>query len=190
MKALLELRKKMKRRKPDFVRQDIHKKTKLSKKWRKPKGYHAKMRQGKGGRRKTISTGYGTPKKVRGLTKEGLKPVLIRSLNLEGINAKEEGIIISSKLGSRKRVEIIKEAQKKGIAIINIKNADEYLKKIEDKLKVKEEQKKKRDEKKKEKEEKEKKKEAKDLTDKLSEEEKKEKDKIEKDKLLTKRESK
>ena len=43
--SLLELRRAMKRKKPDFIRQDSHKKAGLGAKWRKPKGIHSKMRK-------------------------------------------------------------------------------------------------------------------------------------------------
>ena len=189
LKNLLELRKKIKSKKPDFVRQDIHKKAKLKKKWRKPKGLHSKIRQCRKGKRKSVSTGYGSPKIVRGLTKDGLRPVIITSKNLEKVNKGEEGIIISSKLGNKKRIEILKKAKENGIKVINIKNIDDYIKNIDEKLRLKKEQKKGKE--KEEKGKKERKKESKaDLVTKVSEEEKKELEKKEKDKLLTKRDIK
>jgi len=204
MKELVELRNKIKKKKPDFIRQDAHKKTKLSKNWRKPRGYHAKIRLSKAGKRKAVTTGYGSPKKVKGLTKEGLKSILLRSANLE--NIKEEGIIISSKIGTKKRLGILKKAKENNLKIINIKNIDQYIKAVEDKMAAKKETKKKREKAKKEKAEKVKPKKGKDLADKVSEEDKKlssedekglekskisqkEQEKKEKDKLLTKRDA-
>jgi len=183
----LELRKRIKKKKPNFVRQDSHKKPKLAKNWRRPRGYHSKMRLGKAGKKLTVSTGYGSPKKAKGLTKEGLKPVLIRSVDIKDI--KEEGIIISSKLGTKKRLELLKQAKEKGLKVINIKNIDQYIKAIEDKMAAKKEAKKKKEKEKKEKAEKAKPKKKDDLADKVSEEDKKEKEKKEKDKLLTKRDA-
>ena len=186
------LRAKMRKKKPKFVRQDIHKKSKLSKKWRKPKGWHAKMRLGFRGKIKAISTGYGVPKKVRNLTKEGLRTILINSKQeLVKIKNKEEAIIISSKVGNKKRIDIIQEAQKNEIKIVNIKDIDAFLKKIEEMTKLKKELRKRKQETKKEKEKKETKKEKKeDLAAKVSDEEKKEQEKKEKDKLLIKRDVK
>ena len=45
IQRLLELRKRIKRKKPEFIRQDAHKKKSLESKWRKPKGLHSKMRE-------------------------------------------------------------------------------------------------------------------------------------------------
>ena len=42
MADLLKLRKRIKKKKPRFVRQDSHKKPKLKKKWKKPKGLQSK----------------------------------------------------------------------------------------------------------------------------------------------------
>ena len=54
----------MKKKKPKFIRQDAHKKGRLAKKWRKPKGLQSKMRLCKKGYRKRISKGYKSPKEV------------------------------------------------------------------------------------------------------------------------------
>ena len=43
LKEELELRKKIKSKKPDFIRQDFHKK-RLKKKWKRPRGLHSKVR--------------------------------------------------------------------------------------------------------------------------------------------------
>ena len=47
MKELLELKKKIKKKKPNFTRQETHKKSKLKKKWRRPKGIQSKLRLNK-----------------------------------------------------------------------------------------------------------------------------------------------
>ena len=49
--TLLNVRKEMKERKPEFIRQDNPKRMKLNYKWRKPKGVHSKIRHHFKGRR-------------------------------------------------------------------------------------------------------------------------------------------
>ena len=44
MKDKLQKRKEIKKKKPKFVRQEIGKQKKITKKWRKPKGLHSKVR--------------------------------------------------------------------------------------------------------------------------------------------------
>ena len=79
LNTLLELRSKMKNKKPVFIRQDNPKRPKLSDKWRKPKGIHSKIRHHFKGRRKMPSPGYKSPAEVKGLHATGLKIVMAYS---------------------------------------------------------------------------------------------------------------
>lgn len=186
LKELLELRKKTKSKKPNFVRQDFHKK-RLKKKWKKPRGLHSKVRLMFRGKPKKISTGFSAPKKVRGLHKSGLKPVLVNSLKDIGKMKKEvEGAVIGHNVGLKKKQELLKKLKETELKVLNIKDIDIYLKKVEDELKAKKEKKKELREKKEKKKEKKPKKDGK-LTEKITEEEKKEEEKKEKDKILTKK---
>lgn len=191
---MLKQRRAMKRKKPKFIRQDAHKKARVSNSWRRPKGIQSKMRLKRPGYRRSVEVGYGSPAAVKGLSREGLVPVVVKNIaDLEKIK-KGEAAVISSTVGQRKRIEILNKAKESGIKVLNIKNIDEYLKAVAEKIeKRKEEKKKATKDKEKKKEEKEKKaKEAEkkeDLAEKLSDEEKKEAEKKERDKLLTKKES-
>lgn len=204
IKQLLEVRKKIKRRKPFFIRQDAEKFKRIGFTWRKPKGLHSKMRLKYRGFRKSISVGYKSPLAVKHFDKSGLLPKLVASVQeLLKINNKSEGIIVSGKVGLRKRLEIIKEAQKLSIKILNIKDPAQFLKVCEDNLKERKEEKQKSDQEKKKKlkireekakeKQKEKKEQEKtstvekpeDLAEKIQKEE--EEKKKEMDKLLTKK---
>jgi len=185
LKEILGLRKKIKDKKPDFVRQDFHKK-RLKKKWRKPRGLHSKVRLMFKGKPRKISTGFGGPKKVRGTHRSGLKPILVVSLkDAVKIKKESEGAVIGSSVGLKKRYKLVKRLKEMQIKILNIKDVDAYLKKVEDGLKVRKEKKKSKKEKEKKKEEKPKKEEK--LSEKLTEEEKKKKEKKDKGKILTKK---
>ncbi len=189
IKDLIELRKKMKAKKPDFIRQDFHKK-RLKKKWLKPRGSDSKMRQKIKDKPKVVSTGYGSPKSIRGFDNSGLKPVIVSNTkSLEKINKEKEGIIIMRTVGKKKRYDIVKKASKNSITILNVKDVSGFLSRIEKELKERKGRKEKLKEKreKKKKEGKKEKKEEK-LADKLTEEEKKKEEKKEKDKILTKKE--
>ena len=198
---LIELRKKMKKKKPDFIRQDSHKKPEICPNWRKPRGMHSKIRLKKKGYRRMPNPGYRSPAEVRGFDRSGLVPVLLKNLGqLEGIDKDKQGIIISSSLGNKKRLEAMKLAKEKGIKILNIKDPEKYAKEAEESMKKKKELKKQKTEKKekKKKEAKEKPKEEKKEPEKaeeksgvegvLADEEKKAKEKKEKDKALIKKE--
>ena len=171
-----------------FTRQDAHKKVRLGNKWRKPKGLHSKMRLSKKGYNKSVSIGYGSPKSTRGLDKSGLKLIIIKSLKeIENINAKEECIAVAKTIGLRKKVEILKQAVKKSINVVNIKDVNKFLKDVEEKIKKSKEEKEKL-KKKKEIKEKEKSTKKKTIEEKVekTDEEKKEDEKKEKDKVLIK----
>ena len=191
-KELLKLRKIAKAKKPNFVRQDSHKKAEIKERWRRPRGLHSKMRLHKKGYRRTPSKGYRSPSIIRGLHPSGLAPIIVSSKKeLENIDVQNHGAVIAKSIGMRKRIELVNYAKEKGIAILNIKDIDNFLAKADKKLKEKKE---KREERKKEKVKKEKKKEAKPkkekkLAEKLTEEEEKEQKKKEQDKLLIKKEA-
>jgi len=201
-KKLLELRKRLKRRKPVFIRQDAHKHKRLKKKWRNPRGLHSKMRLKLRGHRKSVSPGYKSPKDVKDYDISGIKTRLVSSAK-ELLNiGKEDTIIIRGGVGLKKKIEIVRQAQKLSIKIHNIKDPDKFLKENEERLQKQKDEKeklkqekqkklKKREEKAKEKikekEEKEKKEEKtpEDLVEKVKKEE--EEKKRELDKVLTKK---
>lgn len=199
VKELLELRKKIKRKKPLFIRQDVHKKKRLGFKWRKPRGLHSKVRRGLKGYRKRVSKGYKSPSLIKGIHHSGLKMVVVSSIkDIEKIKKDEEGIIIKKDVGLKKKIGIVKKSIEKSIKILNIKDPSNFLNVVGEKLKKKREDKekklsskeKKKREKEKKAEEKKKKEEEKDKEEtKPAEKKDIEKErKEEMDKVLTKKE--
>ena len=89
----------------------------------------------KRGYKKKVTTGYGSPKEVYGLDPSGLKGVRLSSISeLSSIDSNNQGIIIASTVGMKKKVDLIKKAQENSITILNIKDLDSYLKKIEEQI--------------------------------------------------------
>ena len=132
----------LKKKKPNFYRQDAHKKPKLGFKWRKPKGSDSKMRRNLKGYRKSPDTGYGSAKVFRGLHPSGLAMLVVNQISqLQGIDPKVTGILLSATLGQRKRVDIVKEAEKNKITILNVKDPAAYLKAVEEDMKNRKEKK-------------------------------------------------
>lgn len=149
IKKLIELKNKLKAKKPTFLRHDLHKKKRLSVVWRRPKGHHNKMRLHRKGYAKGRSTGYGSPALVRGLTREGLMPqIIFTKKDFTDLNKEVDGIIISRTVGLRKTKELVAYAEENGFKVLNTNS-----KKVEDKLNsliaVKKESRKKFEEKKK-----------------------------------------
>tara|TARA_Y100000310_G_scaffold102154_1_gene100348 strand:- start:12941 stop:13564 length:624 start_codon:yes stop_codon:yes gene_type:complete len=201
---LLKHRKALKAKKPNFIRQDTHKKKRLIIKWRKPKGLQSKMRLSRAGYRKSVRLGYKSPVLVRGMDRNGMKPILVSNMReLEKINKDTESVIIKKNVGLRNKIELLKKAKDMALTISNMKDVPAFLAKIEKQLKARKENKqrllkeqkekeKQRIEKKKEKDKKEAEKDNKkeETADELAEKVKKEEkeQKKEKDKLLTKKE--
>lgn len=188
IKTLLELRNKLKQRKPDFIRQDYQRRKRLGRKlkWRKPKGVHSKIRHHFKGRRKMPSPGYRSPREARSLDSSGLKMIKVARVDdLKKISKESEGAVISKNVGMKKKLEVLKKAKELNVAVLNL-NADEQIKRVEDLINSKKKPTLKEDKK----EEVKKEIDTKEPTQKASvssEEIDKESEKREKDKILTKR---
>lgn len=140
-KDLLEQRTQLKKKKPVFVRQDHHKKPKISEvKWRRPKGLQSKMRLHKKGYRRSVEIGWGSPGEVKGLNKLGLKDILVHSQSdLAGLDPKVNSLILGSGVGTHGRMQIIEEALKGNFIISNLSNPKKYLEDVKETVKKRKE---------------------------------------------------
>ena len=121
MKTIVEIRNKLKARKPTFTRHDAHKKTRVGSGWRRPKGRQNKMRLHRRGYARDRSSGFGSPVLARGLSHEGLSQIIVtRVSDFTGLDAKNDGIIISRTTGNRRRAELVDYATKNGFTLLNI----------------------------------------------------------------------
>ncbi|MFA6088972.1 MAG: eL32 family ribosomal protein [Candidatus Woesearchaeota archaeon] len=127
-KELLKARKTIKSKKPKFVRTDIHKNIGLEAKWRKPSGWQNKVRLQKRGKLRRVEVGWGSPKEVKGLSREGLSFVNVCTVEmLKTILPKEQIVVVSSTIGNRKRLLILEEAKKLGLKVFNFLNVDKKI---------------------------------------------------------------
>ena len=193
-KQLLTKRRILKAKKPEFIRQDAHKKRKLSWKWRKSKGSGSKMRVSRRGYKRSVQIGWGSPREVKGMNREGLKPVMVHNVNdLSKLNPKTDIAVIAATVGDKKKIMIIEQAAAKKIKISNFKEPEKFVQKIKEhfdkkkkqKEQLKEERNKKKEEVKKQALKKKEKEEAEKNAEKdLSDEEKKAQEKKEIEKAL------
>lgn len=191
MNKLLETRQRIKARKPEFKQTDAHKQKKLSNNgWKKPKGHHNKRRLHLKGYQRNVEIGFRSPVEVRGFTKKGFRPVIVK--NLKDVESLQKGdAAIIGRVSIKTRLELLQALLKAKFPVDNFSKPEDEIKRIQDiissKKKAKEEKlsKKKESEKKKEakKEEKEEKTEEKEMT----EEEKIKEEKKEQEKLLIKK---
>ncbi|MBU0457112.1 MAG: 50S ribosomal protein L32e [Nanoarchaeota archaeon] len=135
IEKLLDLRKELKKKKPTFVVKESKFSARVKSRWRFPRGKHSKVRQMHCGRPALPSTGYGSPKEVKGLHSSGLEPVIVHNTDdLNVLDTKKQGAVIAKNVGARKRIEILELAKNKKITIINSKDIDESLKSIKEKF--------------------------------------------------------
>ncbi len=135
LQKALKLRKRMKKKKHEFVRQESWRYKRLHENWRRPRGIDNKMRRKIKGWPPTVSVGYRGPKAARGLHPSGYKDVLTYNVaELEKINPKTQAIRIAHTVGKRKRARILVEARKKKIKILNFKEVREVTREEEKEL--------------------------------------------------------
>jgi len=106
MAKLLEIRKKIKSKKPKYVRQDIHKKKRIPENWRKPRGAQSKVRLKMRGRRARVETGYGSPAETKNLSHD-VKIVVVCRNPKEVEKLTNKHAIIMGRIGMKKRIMII-----------------------------------------------------------------------------------
>ncbi len=119
-RKLLRLRKRAKNKKPEFLRSESWRYSKMSESWRRPRGLDHKMRRKIKGWPPMVSTGYKGPKLARGLHPSGLREVLVHNVNeAAAVDPKIQAARIAHTVGKKKRALIIAEAKKNKLLILN-----------------------------------------------------------------------
>ena len=117
---LLAARKKVSSKRPKFIRQESWRYDRLAENWRKPKGKDNKMRKQKAGHPDIVKIGYRGPKVARGLHPSGYNDIIVHNVNeLAGLDPKKDAIRLGRTVGLRKRKDIVEEATKMGLKMLN-----------------------------------------------------------------------
>jgi large subunit ribosomal protein L32e len=109
-----------------FLPREHKKRKKLKNRWRKPKGYHSKSRRKERHAPKMPGFGYRTPKVER-------KEIIVVH-NMEELEQSSGIVQIARRVGLKKKMEMLKVAEKLKIRISNV-NLERVQKKVDDKLK-------------------------------------------------------
>jgi large subunit ribosomal protein L32e len=121
IKQSLKIRKKIKKRTPEFLREEWFRYKRLSKSWRRPDGISSKMRINLKYRPSKVRVGYRGPKQVRGFHSSGFEEIIVYNINdLEKVNPKTQAARIGGNVGTKKRLDIEKKAEKLEIRILNL----------------------------------------------------------------------
>ncbi|WP_396612021.1 50S ribosomal protein L32e [Haloferax sp. S1W] len=106
--------------KPQFNRQDYHKKKRTPTSWRRPRGGLSKQRIGIKGKGPKVQAGYRTPKAARGLHPSGFEEVRVHNVDdLEGVDGDTQAVRIASSVGARKRERIEEVCEDREIRVLN-----------------------------------------------------------------------
>jgi len=117
----LEKRKEIKKRTPDFLREEWYRYKRIPKNWRRPDGITSKMRRNYKYRPSKVRVGFRGPKDVRGLHSSGFEEVIVHNVNdLDKINPKTQAARIGSNVGTKKRTDIGDKAEELKIRVLNL----------------------------------------------------------------------
>lgn len=106
--------------KPQFNRQDYHKKKRIPTSWRKPRGGLSKQRRRMKAKGPVVEAGFRSPTASRDLHPSGFEEVRVHNTDdLEGVDGDTQAVRIASKVGGRKRELIEDEAEERDIRVLN-----------------------------------------------------------------------
>ena len=120
MNKKLQLRKEIKKRTPEFIREEWFRYKRVPRNWRKPDGITSKMRINLSYRPSKVRVGFRGPKETRGLHSSGFEEIIVHNVQeIQDIDPKTQAARIGSTVGTKKRMEIEKKAEELDIRILN-----------------------------------------------------------------------
>jgi large subunit ribosomal protein L32e len=125
-KKALRVRKRVKGKKPRFVRPESWRYFRLKENWRNPRGQDHKVRLMYKGWPPAAGSGYGGPKLSRGLHPSGYREAMVYNVEqLSKIEPKLQAVRIGHRVGKRKKASILAEARRRKIVVLNLREIKE-----------------------------------------------------------------
>jgi large subunit ribosomal protein L32e len=117
----LRIRRKVKAKKPEFVRYESWRYARLKRTaWRRQKGLDNKVRLKLKGWEVSPNVGYRGPRMARNLHPSGYREVIVHNLEeLEGVDPKKYAVRIAHTVGTRKRMLILGKTEELGLKVLN-----------------------------------------------------------------------
>jgi len=117
----IKIRKQIKNRTPEFLREEWFRYKRIPHNWRRPDGITSKMRINRKYRPSRVRVGFRGPKETRGLHSSGFEEIMIYNVNdLKQIKKEAQAARIGSSVGTKKRLEIEKKPEELEVRILNI----------------------------------------------------------------------
>ncbi len=121
-KEQLVIRRQIKKRTPNFLRDEGFRYKRIPKNWRRPTGFTSKLRINLKYRPSKVRVGFRAPKIVRGLHASGFQEVMVHTVKeLDIIDPKKQAVRIGGTVGTKKRLEIAKRADELAIRVLNMR---------------------------------------------------------------------
>lgn len=109
-------------RRPLFTRQASYRYWRIGRDgaWRKPRGLQSKQRRHYGYRSTIVSIGFRSPRLVRGRTRTGFRPVVVRTVDEIGrVDPTHDAVVIARTVGTLQRLVLEEAARKRRVHVLN-----------------------------------------------------------------------
>lgn len=114
----------------NFRKQESNRYVRVSRSYRRPRGFHSKMREHRKGNLRLPEAGFGSPVETRGLHPCGLQETLVSNeAMLTSLDPKLYAIRVSATVSHPKKIKIADGAKKLGLKVLNPPKAREEKKK-------------------------------------------------------------
>jgi large subunit ribosomal protein L32e len=104
----------------DIYRREVHRRKRLTKTWRRPKGRHSKVKRKERFVQKMPSSRNRSKAETRNMHPSGFNEILVRNVGEISVVDPKKYVVRIARVGRRKKIEMLEKAKKMKIKVINI----------------------------------------------------------------------